>query len=360
MISHLILAATLLFAEPGKPDPATPAALAPAVKFPSLVYQGETGPGKGRHIVFIASDHEYKSEESLPELAKILAKRQGFTCTVLFGLDAASGEIAPGRSFIPGTEELEHADLLVLFTRFQDLPAAQMQPIVNYLKRGGGIVGLRTATHAFKFPKTSDYAKFSYDYRGADFPGGFGRQVLGETWVDHNGRNFAESVRLEVIPAQQQHPVLSGVTQAWSELSSYLAAPLPDSQVLMTAQPLTTMDPHSAPHPKHRPAPAVWVRSYQLAGGQPGRTFATTHGGPADLRNDGFRRLMVNACFWACGLEKAISPDLDTALVGPYRPTWSGPERDSRAPHVKPQDLAGWDSPLLPAPPLPAQKQKQK
>jgi hypothetical protein len=33
-----------------------------------LVYEGEAGPGQGKHIVLIASDHEYRSEEALPAL----------------------------------------------------------------------------------------------------------------------------------------------------------------------------------------------------------------------------------------------------------------------------------------------------
>ena len=52
-----------------------------------LVYEGTEGPGKGKHIVFIASDHEYRGEETSPAIARILAKRYGFKCTVLFGLD---------------------------------------------------------------------------------------------------------------------------------------------------------------------------------------------------------------------------------------------------------------------------------
>ena len=30
-----------------------------------VVYEGDNGPGKGKHIVFIASDHEYRGEETL-------------------------------------------------------------------------------------------------------------------------------------------------------------------------------------------------------------------------------------------------------------------------------------------------------
>ena len=43
-----------------------------------LEFEGKSGPGKGKHIVFIAGDEEYRSEESLPMLAKILSQRHGF------------------------------------------------------------------------------------------------------------------------------------------------------------------------------------------------------------------------------------------------------------------------------------------
>jgi hypothetical protein len=73
---------------------------APALAGNPLVYEGTAGPGKGRHIVFLAGDHEYRSEESLPALARLLAKHHGFKCTVLFNVDPASGEIVPGGSRI--------------------------------------------------------------------------------------------------------------------------------------------------------------------------------------------------------------------------------------------------------------------
>ncbi|MEZ5385809.1 MAG: hypothetical protein R3F13_09860 [Prosthecobacter sp.] len=115
-----------------------------------LVYEGTDGPGKGKHIVFLAGDHEYRSEETLPALARILAKHQGFRCTVLFDIDP-DGNIAAGEpQNIPGMEALDSADLAVVFLRFQGLPPEQMKHFDDYLKRGGPVVGLRTATHAFK------------------------------------------------------------------------------------------------------------------------------------------------------------------------------------------------------------------
>ena len=119
-----------------------------------LAFEGTQGPGKGKHIVFLAGDHEYRSEESLPELARILAKHHGFKCTVLFNIDKASGEIVAGNSNMPGMEALDTADLAVVFLRFQNFPSEQMKHLDDYLNRGGPIVGLRTATHAEPGPVT--------------------------------------------------------------------------------------------------------------------------------------------------------------------------------------------------------------
>ena len=108
-----------------------------------LVYEGTEGPGKGKHIVFMADDHEYRSEESLPQLARILAKHQGFTCTVLFGIDPESGEIVGGdKSNMPGIEALDTADLAVVFLRFQNFPAEHMKHFDAYLNRGGPVIGM--------------------------------------------------------------------------------------------------------------------------------------------------------------------------------------------------------------------------
>ena len=108
-----------------------------------VVYNGTKGIGKGKHIVFIATDHEYRGEETLPALARILAKRYGFTCTVIWALDE-EGNIHPGGSNIKGLEVLKNADLMVIFTRFANFESEQMQYIDDYIKRGGAVVGLRT------------------------------------------------------------------------------------------------------------------------------------------------------------------------------------------------------------------------
>ncbi len=157
---------------------------------------GKEGPGKGKRIVLVSGDEEYRSEEALPQLGKILAEHHGFQCTVLFPIHPKTGEIDPGvTDNIPGLEHLAKADLMVIATRFRRLPAEQMKWIEAYLEAGKPVLGMRTATHAFNYPSDSPLFKYSYNYKGEDFTQGFGRQVLGETWIAHHGSHKHESTR---------------------------------------------------------------------------------------------------------------------------------------------------------------------
>src|SRR5579885_2179796 len=149
---------------------------------PWITIEGGDGPGKGKHVVLVSGDEEYRSEETLPQLAKILAKHHGFTCTVLFAIDPKDGCVDPNvTTNIPGLEKLKTADLMVIFTRFRDLPDDQMRHVVEYVESGKPVVGLRTATHAFKLSSPT-YKKYTWDSKFPGYEGGFGRQVLGETW----------------------------------------------------------------------------------------------------------------------------------------------------------------------------------
>src|SRR5208282_2382648 len=125
----LMLAATSIRAEPA-----------------GVVLAGKAGPLAGKHVVLIAADDEYRSEELIPQLAKILALRHGCTCRVLFAVNPQSGFIDPSAQNIPGLEALDSADLLVLFARFRELPDEQMKHIVDYVEAGKPIVALRTST----------------------------------------------------------------------------------------------------------------------------------------------------------------------------------------------------------------------
>ena len=167
--------------------------------FPGVVYEGREGPGKGKHIVLVAGDEEYRSEEALPMLGKILSEHHGFRCTVLFSQNE-NGEIDPdARDNIPGLGELETADMLVLFVRFRKLPDEDMRWIVDHVESGRPVLGIRTATHAFSYPEESESRYKHWTWKNDAWRDGFGRQVLGETWVNHHGHHGKESTR-GVIP----------------------------------------------------------------------------------------------------------------------------------------------------------------
>ena len=233
-----------------------------------VVYQGDSGPGVGTHVVLIAGDHEYRSEEILPALGRILARRFGVTCSVVFTLDD-EGFIEPGSSNIVGLEALRTADLMILGLRFQDFPDVEMQHIVDYLDRAGPVVGIRTSTHAFRIAD-GPFAKYSWDYDGAEYLRGFGRQVLGETWVGHHGTNHEQSTRITASPGQASHPIWRGVGDVHVASGGYQAYPMPDSVILATAQPLDGMGEDARPAADKAPMPAAWIRTHAAADGTRG------------------------------------------------------------------------------------------
>ena len=308
-----------------------------------VVYEGTDGPGVGKHIVLIAGDHEYRSEEIMPAMARILAKNLGFKCSVFFTLDD-EGFIEPGSSNIAGLDALDTADLLIVGLRFQDFSAEEMQHVVDYLDRGGPVLGIRTSTHAFRIAE-GPFVKYTWDYAGEEYDGGFGRQVLGETWVGHYGTNHEQSSR--ILPGEDQatHPIMHGVSDVHVQSGGYRADPMPGSIVLGIGQVLNGMDADSPPDPEKELLPVAWLRTYEGANGRQGRAFTTTHGASEDFLNPGFRRMLVNAALWALGLEDSIKADIEVSLVGPYNPVPFG--FDSYRRGVKPADLAGWETPIM-------------
>lgn len=290
-----------------------------------ITLPGAEGPGKGKQVVLISGDEEYRSEEALPQLAKILAKRHGFTCTVLFAI-GQDGTIDPvRRDNIPGLEALEEADLMVLFTRFRDLPDDQMKRVVAYVESGRPIIGMRTATHAFDVKGGKTFAR--YGWKDKEWDGGFGRNVLGETWISHHGSHGKQSTRGVIAEGAQGHPILRGIKDGdiWGPTDVYgVRLPLPgDSKPLVLGQVLEGMKATDRPvegKVNDPMMPIAWVKSYTGAKGKAARVFTTTMGASQDLESEGLRRLLVNACYWAVGLEDAIDAEADVAIVGEYRP----------------------------------------
>jgi hypothetical protein len=304
-----------------------------------VTYEGKAGAGKGKHIVFLSGDEEYRSEEALPQLARILSDRHGFKCTVLFSINPSSGEIDPGtKNNIPGIESLNSADLCVMLLRFRALPDEQMKHFVDYYLAGKPIIALRTSTHAFNYDKGSASPYVKYHWQSKDWPGGFGKQVLGETWVAHHGAHKKEGTRGIIEAAAKANPILRGVDDIFGDTDVYTATPPADATVLVLGQVTETLDPKSAPvaGKKNEPMqPVVWLREPTNEAGKKNRILTTTMGSATDLKSEGLRRLLVNAAYSFTNLEVPAKADVD--LVGDFQPTMYGFNGHKKG--LKPADL---------------------
>ncbi len=289
----------------------------------TATYPPAAGPGGGKHVVLLAGDEEYRSEEGLPQLAKILSQRLGFRCTVLFSLND-KGEIDPNNgASISGAEALDSADAIVMLLRYRKWPDAECQRFLAAYERGIPIIGLRTSTHAFNLPSGKYAAQLN----------SFGKNVLGERWVNHWGRHKSEATRGVIEPSAKDLPIMRGVADIFGDTDVYEAYPPSDAQILVRGQVLKGMKPDDAPADYRRNRstdkqeqgindpmmPVAWTRLHKNEAGKTNRVFCTTMGSSTDLQNEGLRRLVVNAVFW--GLELDVPAKADVSLVGDYKPT---------------------------------------
>jgi hypothetical protein len=284
-----------------------------------------TYPGKGRNIVLIAGDEEYRSEDCLPMLGKILSRHHGFNCTVLFSV-SPEGVIDPNaQTSLTNPGALETADAIVMLTRFRKWPDETMAKFDEAMKRGVPVIGLRTSTHAFQLPKTSAFASYNT----------FGKDVLGEKWVTHWGKHKVEAGKGVIEPANASDPILRGVTDVFFDSDVYEAAPPADAKILMRGQVLKGMKPTDPPaqYTKKRAdggeqdindpmMPIAWTRELKTADGKPHKIFTTTTGAATDLANEDLRRLIVNGVYWSLGLDVPEKAKVD--IVGEYEPLMYG------------------------------------
>lgn len=292
-----------------------------------LQFEGKEGPGRGKHIVLVAGDDEYRSEESMPMLAKLLSERHGFKTTVLFPIDPSTGDVVPNyQNNIPGLEHLETADLMIMLIRFRELPDEQTQYIENFLKAGKPIIGLRTSTHGFAYQKNkeSKFAKWTWNGKEAGWEKGFGKQIFGETWVNHHGIHAKEGSRSLIDGVQQMndHPVLRGVKDIWVPEDVYGIQNLPkEAEVLIYGQSTAGMNDQAPLMWEKSVMPIAWTKPYQLEGGKPGMAFTSTMGSSLGFQSADLRRLVLNASFWLLDMSETITPDLNVDIVGTYEPT---------------------------------------
>ena len=297
---------------------------------PFLTIEGREGLGKGQHIVFVTGEEYYRSEEGMSMFAKILTRHHGFKCTVLFSIDPASGHINPNRNTnIPGLAALESADLMVIFARFRELPDADMKHVVDYVNAGKPVLGIRNATHAFRYSPNSPSPYKSWDFRSKEWAGGFGQQILGDTWIAHYGKFQKEATLAHVSKSQRNHPVLRGVGDpifCHTDVNS-VERLAPSDVVLFHGQVLSGLKPTDPPVTDQRKdtrMPFAWFKTYTAPSGKQGRSFATTAGASLDWLSEDLRRMMVNAMLSLTGHEKEIPDKTDVSFVDEFNPRPTG------------------------------------
>ena len=259
-------------------------------------------------VVFVTGDEEYRSEESMPILAKILEKQHGFRTKVCYAL-AADGTINPERlDHIEGLEALKDADLMVMFTRFRALPDNELQMILEYTNSGRPMIGFRTTSHAFKYDKGAN----------AQWNDKFGREVFGQRWIVHHGHEKGEFLtHVDPLDEAKDSPILRGIQPfdcpSWLyhvEGGKQEDTLFGDSKPLVKGKSLVSgyekankLDTYPIEQP------VAWTKTHQGDKAEkPARVFFTTLGHPQDFKSEAMRKLVVNAVFWALGDEKSI-PD---------------------------------------------------
>jgi type 1 glutamine amidotransferase len=253
-------------------------------------------------IVFVCGDHEYSGEETLPLLAKTLESEYGFRTKILKSFPDQNAE-----KNIPGLEILKEADLAVFFLRWRLLPADQVAHMEAYLRSGKPMMGFRTSTHSFNYPKGDPLESYNgFAERAFGAPPGWG----GVAKHTHYGHNASTDAR--IIAEKASHPILTGVDPSF-HVRSWLYRVLPDypkkgADWLMMGK---AVNPDKVA--EDQPIAWTWENEYK------GKVFFTTMGHPEDFLVESFQRLIVNAIHWELGkkVPKNWKGKLDINV--PYR-----------------------------------------
>jgi len=220
---------------------------------------------------------------------------------------------------IPGLEHLAKADLLIFCTRLLTMPEDQLKHWVDYFDSGKPIIGLRTANHGFRSP-------LPYEINGKRVTIA---EILGGAFMSHHGNWQADSTRGDIIPEQKDHAILKGVKDIWGLTDVYRTYKegegLPQGcTALVMGQPLIGREQGGKDNPEKEPLPVVWFKDWTTSTGKKARVLQSTMGSGKDFENEGLRRLLINAAYWALAIEEKISPASSVEYTAPYKPLSSG------------------------------------
>ncbi len=235
-------------------------------------------------VVFVCGDHEYSGEFTLPLIAAELEKNYGFRTKVLKSSPNQNAE-----KDIPGLEILQEADLVVFYLRWRLLPPDQLEHIDKYLKSGKPVMGFRTSTHSFNFPKGHESEKWNaFGEFALNAPPGWGGKAA------HTHYGHESSTDVSVILAAKKHPILTGVAPNF-HARSWLYRVLPDyptkgSEWLLMGK---SVNPDKAAIEN----PVAWAGTNSFGA----KVFTTTLGHPEDFSVEAFQHLIINAIHWELG-----------------------------------------------------------
>ncbi len=327
-----------------------------------LVFEAK-GKANGKHVVLLAGDEEYRSEEAMPMLGQVLANN-GFKCTVLFSMDKHNNFVDPNnQKSLSNPEALSSADAIVMSLRFRNWEEPAFEKFNAAFESGVPIVALRTSTHAFKIDdKKSKYHKYSFNSKVEGWEKGFGRQVLGETWVNHHGVHAKQGALTSPEKKNEDHAILNGVGPIFARTDVYGANPLQPSTILLRAAVTDSLDPASKPieGKKNDPMmPVAWTREFKQKNGKTNNIFTTTLGSSNDFLDEDLTRLVVNGVYWGLGMN--VPKKADVTPQSPFEPTFYGVRDAAEGPlrsfkkYQTPEDLINLKStPIFIGPKYPA------
>ena len=289
------------------------------------------------HVVFVTGDEEYRSEESMPMLARILKREYNFRVSICYALNE-DGFIDPNvLDNIQGLEQLDDADMMVLFTRFRALPDSQAHYILKFAESGKPMAGFRTTTHAFLYKDDKNREHLNNDWPA---------RVFGQQWITHHG-HFADGkvplTRVEIAEQMQSHPILRGVVgfDAFSWLYHVHGGEWKlygDSKVLLNGTALQSNHANAGRLDQFPLTnPVAWTKTYTGTGGIQARVFFTTLGHPYDFKDLSMRKLALNGILWALGHD-VPEGGVNAEPALPYEPNNSG-FGDKFKPDMRPVDL---------------------
>ncbi len=234
-------------------------------------YKDDTRP----RIAFLVAEDEYKTEATLPAFAARWLARD---YAIAFVFDSAND-----KNTLTGASAIDDADVLFVSARRRSFPMSQLDAVRRHVASGKGVVGIRTASHAFSLranvPPAEGHAVWPE----------FDADVLGGHYVNHHKEGPKVAIKRALDASAS--PLLTGVPGPNSVLlgagSLYKVSPLAPS-----ATPLLI-----GTIPGEAPEPVAWTNLTTTGG----RVFYMSLGHVDDFAQPAFLRLLRNAVDWTAG-----------------------------------------------------------